>query len=112
MRMMFGTRVEGGAMKRITVMLIVAMLILISNVAYAQEWWQTWDNYPKVPRITAKEVKQLMMVGEKMVFVYAGYEVDQVVCGSHYIPYTRVPPNSDGSTVNFKIPKDYWIMCY
>jgi hypothetical protein len=99
-------------MKRIIIIPIFLILILISTVAYGQEWWQTWDNYPKVPRITAKEVKNLMLAGEKMVFVYAGYEVDKIVCGSLYIPYTLVPPNSDGSGVNFRVPKDYWIMCY
>jgi hypothetical protein len=93
-------------------MLCFLILTLISQFAYAQEWWQKWDNYPKVPRITAKEVKNLMLAGEKIVFVYAGYEIDQVVCGSYYIPYTKVPPNSDGSRVDFRIPKDYWIMCY
>jgi len=94
--------------------MVLSFLIftLISNVSYGQQWWQKWDGNPKVPRITAKEVKNLMLAGEKVVFVYAGYEVDKVVCGSFYIPYTKVPPNSDGSTVNFKIPKDYWIMCY
>ena len=103
---------KGGAMKKIIIMLIFLIFTLISNGSYAQEWWQRWDNFPKVPRITAKEVKKLMLSGEKIVFVYAGYEVDQVACGSIYIPYTKVPPNSDGSTVNFNIPKDYWIMCY
>jgi len=99
-------------MKRIMVMLGFLILTLISNLSYAQEWWQTWDNFPKVPRITASEVKKMMLAGEKIVFVYAGYEVDQVVCGSFYIPYTKVPPNSDGSSVNIRFPKDYWVMCY
>jgi L-asparagine transporter-like permease len=112
MGMMYGIMVEGGAMRKIIIMLIFSILVLISTVAYGQEWWQKWDNYPKVPRITAKEVKNLMLAGEKIVFVYAGYEISQVVCGSFYIPYTKVPPCSDGSTVNFKIPKNYWIMCY
>lgn len=112
MGMMYGIMVEGGAMKRIMIMLIFLILILISTVAGAQEWWQKWDNFPKVPRITAKEVKQLMLSGEKIAFVYAGYEVDDVLCGSFYIPYTWVPPNSDGSNVKLRVPKDYWIMCY
>jgi len=99
-------------MKRIIIMLGFLILILISPVAHGQEWWQTWEVYPKVPRITAKEVKNLMLANEKIVFVYAGYEVDKVVCGSLYIPYTKVPPNSDGSAVNFRFPKDYWVMCY
>jgi hypothetical protein len=99
-------------MKRIIIIPIFLILILISTVAYCQEWWQTWDSYPKVPRITAREVKKMMLAGEKIIFVYAGYKVDTVVCGSFYIPYTKVPPNSDGSSVNIRFPKDYWIICY
>jgi hypothetical protein len=104
--------VEGGAMKRIIIMLGFVILILISTVAYGQEWWQTWEVYPKVPRITAKEVKRLMLSGEKMVFVYSGYEIDKIVCNSLFIPYTLVPPNSDGSGVKLRVPADYWVMCY
>ena len=94
------------------ILITILLIISITSSANAQEWWQKWDNYPKVPRITAKEVKQLMLANEKIVFVYAGYEVDQVVCGSFYIPYTWVPPFNDGSSVNLRFPKDYWIMCY
>jgi hypothetical protein len=100
------------SMKESIIALIFSIIIFTSSSIYAQEWWQKWDNYPKVPKITAKEVKQMMLNGEKIVFVYAGYEVDKVVCGSFYIPYTNVPPNSDGSMVNFKISTNYWIMCY
>jgi len=99
-------------MKKFMVTFCFLIVILMSPPAHAQEWWQKWDNFPKVPRITAKEVKQMMLANEKIVFVYAGYEVDEVVCGSFYIPYTSVPPYSDGSMVNFKIPQDYWVMCY
>lgn len=99
-------------MKRIIIIFSFLIFILISNVSYGQEWWQKWDSYPKVPKVTAKQVKSMMLSGEKIIFVYAGYEVQKVVCGSFYVPYTKVPPFSDGSTVNFKISKDYWIMCY
>lgn len=59
------------------------------------------------------QVKRMLKNGEKMVFVYAGYDVDKVLCGSVYLPYTLVPPESDGSRVNLKVfPKDIWIMCY
>ena len=99
-------------MKKLIMIPLFFILILGLDWVGAEEGWQKWDNFPKVPKITAKEVKNLMLAGEKIVFVYAGYEVDQVVCGSYYIPYTKVPPNNDGSTVNFRISKDYWIMCY
>ncbi len=95
-------------------MIALSLLVAIfgSTPAHGQEWWQKWDNFPKVPKITASEVKNMMLAGEKIIFVYAGYEVDQVVCGSLYIPYTKVPPSSDGSSVNIRFSKDYWIMCY
>jgi hypothetical protein len=92
--------------------LILSMSIFISSPISAQEWWKKWDSYPKVPKILVSEVKTMMLAGENIVFVYAGYRVDEIVCGSFYIPYTKVPPSSDGSSVNFRFPKDYWIMCY
>lgn len=112
MGLMHGIEFEGGAMKRIGILVGVLILTSVSNVAYAQEWWRQWDSHPTVPKITAAEVKTMMLAGERIVFVYAGYKVKEVVCGSYYIPYTKVPPNGDGSGVNFKIPKDYWVMCY
>ncbi len=81
-----------------------------------KQWWEKWDAFPKgnkAPRIMPEKVRELMMAGEKVVFVYAGYDVDTVLCGSLYLPYTLVPPESDGSRVNLKLlPKDGWIMCY
>lgn len=77
--------------------------------------YKSWDNFPdakKAPRITADLVKNLMNTGAKMVFIYAGYKAEKVICGSRFIPYTAVPPNGDGAKVNFKMPKDTWIMVY
>ena len=99
-------------MKRIIMMLSILILTLISNVSYGQEWWQKWEVYPKVPKISAKEVKEKFLAGEKMVFVYGGYEVKEVVCGSLIIPYTLVPPGNDGSSIKYRIPRDYWVLCY
>lgn len=93
-------------------LLLTLIISFLCQTLYAEESWQKWDNYPKVPRITAKQVKALMLKGGKIVFIYAGYEVQEVVCGSYYIPYTLVPPSADGSKIKLKIPKDYWIMCY
>jgi len=102
--------------------LIITFLIIIvftaSGSVRAQKdkkWYQKWDAYPsdnKVPRIMADQVKQLRLQGAKLVFVYAGYKVNQVVCGSIYIPYTVVPPAADGSRIKLRIPKDWWIICY
>ena len=96
------------------ILITILLIISITSSANAQEWWQTWEVYPKVPKISAKEVKERFLAGEKMVFVYAGFEVKEVVCGSLIIPYNLVPPSNDGSSISIKyrIPKDYWVMCY
>ena len=93
---------------------LLAMVLCVS-VAHAKSpkpWWKKWNNFPNAPRITASSMKQLMLAGEKMIFVYAGYKTEKVICGSIFIPYTSVPPNADGSKARLRIPKDYWIMCY
>ena len=91
--------------------LIVA--ICLPSLGAQKKWWQTWPNYPKVPRITASEVKQIVLSGQKAIFVYSGYEVREMVCGSLIITYGLVPPQADGSRVNLTgIPKDAWIFCY
>ncbi len=102
-------------MRRKMFLLVLIIMVLFVSAAHAQKpkkWWQKWNNYPDVPRITAHEVKKLMLAGEKMVFIYAGYKTDKIICGSGYIPYTSVPPRTSGSKVRFKVPKNYWIMCY
>lgn len=102
-------------MKKLTITLCLSFVFLFCASVDAEQWWKKWDAFPKdpkVPRITAKQVKDLMLAGEKVVFVYAGHKTGSVVCGSFYVPYTLVPPKADGSGVRIKIPKDYWIMCY
>lgn len=77
--------------------------------------WRNWDAYPKgsdAPRYTADRIQDLVLAGEKMVFIYAGYETGKVVCGSIYLPYTLVPPSGSGSRVNLNIPKDTWMVAY
>lgn len=94
---------------------LVICFLLTASVAIAGRPvpnYKSWDNYPKTPRIESGLVKKLMVAGEKMVFVYAGYKTETVICGSLYLPYTAVPPNGDGSKVNLKIPKNTWIMVY
>ena len=77
--------------------------------------WKDWDAYPKgadAPRYTAARIQDLLLADEKMVFIYAGYETDRVVCGSIYLPYTMVPPFGNGAKVNLNIPKDTWMVAY
>ncbi len=103
--------------KKISMILLMACVCLVSVVhSKEKQWWEKWDRFPKedkAPRIMPNEVKKLMMAGEKMVFVYTGFDVEKVVCGSLYIPYLLVPPEHDGSRINLKpVPKDWWVMCY
>ena len=102
-------------MKKISIVVGLCMMVSLMclSASAGQPWWKKWPSHPpNVPRITAKEVKNLMLSGEKIVFVYTGYKVKKVVCGSLIIPYTLVPPRSDGSRVRLRVPKNYWIMCY
>ena len=94
------------------VALSLFITILVPAHAGAQKWWETWDDFPKVPKVTAREVKNMMLGGEKIIFVYTGYAVTEIVCGSFFIPYSKVPPRGDGSTVAITFPRDQWIMCY
>ncbi len=105
-------------MKKASILISIASVFFILGYSEASEktWWQKWDAFPKndkAPRIMPDMVKRIVNTGAKMVFVYAGYDVPTTLCGSIYIPYTLVPPESDGSSVNLKaLPKDIWIMCY
>ena len=99
-------------MMKFLVALSLLIAILVPAHADAQKWWELWDDFPKVPKITAREVKNMMLAGEKIILVYTGYPVNQIVCGSFFIPYSKVPPRGDGSTINLAFPKDQWIMCY
>ena len=86
------------------------------SVAYAERRvpanWRKWNNFPKVPRITGKQVKQLLLSGQRVIFIYAGYRIKRTICGSIFIPYNKVPPNASGSSYNLKFPKDTWMLAY
>ena len=95
--------------------LIAALLFSVAPIAsgFETKWWQSWDNYPKVPKVTAAQAKMLVSSGEKVVLVYSGYKVQSVACGSLVIPFNFVPPNADGSRINLTaIPKDWWVLVY
>ncbi len=95
--------------------IITLLLMSVSQVLAGaeKEWWRKWDNFPNVPKISAAQTKALMLSGEKIVLVYSGYRVPEIVCGSLTIPYTLVPPNANGARVNLSmIPKDWWVLCY
>lgn len=101
--------------KSLIIILIVGFMISFSNDSIGASkklWWQKWNRYPNVPRIQAEQVKSLVRSGKKIVFIYAGYAVKEVVCGSLILPYNLVPPFADGSRIKLRIPKTAWIMCY
>lgn len=100
-------------MKRcIFVLLFVFALYAGSASAQGVANHRQWDSHPDVPRITAEEVRELMQRGEKIIFVYAGYEIEETLCNSVYIPYTWVPPFDSGSKVRPRFPKDWWVLAY
>ena len=77
--------------------------------------WKSWDMFPKgsaAPRYTADQIQKLLLSGEKMVLIYAGYRTDTVICGSMYLPYRWVPPVGSGAQVNLNVPKDTWMVAY
>jgi len=100
-------------MAKLLLRLSVVVWLCIASAAHAQQWWREWETHPKVPEISASVAKKLVLAGEKVLFVYAGYSVPRKLCGSLTIPYTLVPPSADGSRLNLSnIPKDSWIFCY
>ena len=75
--------------------------------------WGAWEVHPEVERISAPMVADLLMKGEKMVFVYAGYKKADVICSSIFMPYNKIPPYEDGSSINMPdFPKDTLMVVY
>ncbi len=100
---------------RLSILTIILFFLFSLGNASAQGVpdYKSWDRHPQhMPRITAEEVRQLMLSGENILFVYAGYEVEEVVCGSVFISYLWVPPSGDGSMVRPTFPKDWWVLAY
>lgn len=77
-----------------------------------QPWYKSWNAFPDVPKMEQPAVEQLLRTNTPVIFIYAGYKVPELVCGTLLLTYTAVPPESDGSTVRFKAPKDAWVLVY
>jgi len=60
----------------------------------------------------AQQIQKLLLNGEKMILIYAGYRTDKIICGSIHIPYDLTPPFGDGRLVNPSFPKDTWLVAY
>jgi hypothetical protein len=99
-------------MIKLSIALSLFIAILAPVGADAKRWWKQWNDFPKVEKITAREVKDIWLAGHKIIFVYTGDSVTEIVCGSFFIPHTKVPPRGDGSTIKVAFPKGQWIMCY
>jgi rhodanese-related sulfurtransferase len=105
-------------MKKTAVFFAALLTLLIAvnadSLDKKQEWCKKTDADDKAPRISAEEVRRMLLSKEKIIFVYSGSgNIKQVLCGSIYIPSSLVPPMSDGSKLNLAaIPKDYWLICY
>lgn len=101
--------------KKYSLILLIIFLVLSSSSYAEKKWWQKWPSHPEGLRISVDIVKYLLQKGEKITFIYAGYEGgegDNIVCGSLIIPYNKVPPNADGSRVKVKFTPDRWLLCY
>ena len=98
----------------ILLVLFLFLLFFVSNLyaGKAPRNWKQWNRYPKVPRMTGEQIKYLMQSGERIIFVYAGYEIEKTICGSIFIPYNKVPPYASGANYNFKFPKNAWLLAY
>ena len=100
-------------MHRFVFSILLIASFYIASTSHARQQWQAWETHPKVPEISATAAKELVLAGENVIFIYTGYKVPEWLCGSLYIPYTLVPPSSDGSRVALtSIPKDWWVLCY
>ena len=80
-------------MKKSILMILVSLVLALPCHAGSKvpANWKSWNPYPEVSRISAFMVANLLMKGEKMIFVYAGYEKD------HH-RYTRVVAAFAGMT--------------
>ncbi len=103
---------------KIATIFFLVFVLGLTSVAFGGKTppnWKEWNMFPKgvdAPRYTAERVQELLISGEKMVLIYAGYKTDTVICGSIFLPYRWVPPISDGSRVSLNIPKDTWMVAY
>ena len=103
---------------RISTVLFLLVFLGVTSTALGGKTppnWKEWDMYPRgvdAPRYTAERVQELLVSGEKMAFIFAGYRTDTVICGSIFLPYTWVPPVGNGSKVSLNIPKDTWMVAY
>jgi hypothetical protein len=100
--------------KPILLVQIIAILIFITNIKliFAQDY--PWSGHPKVPIITAKDVKTRILSGDKCVFVDAQNRDEfnkHHICGAIYLPPAWLPPHPYTQKLR-EIPKSYLILGY
>ncbi|KIH75470.1 hypothetical protein SAMN05660860_03266 [Geoalkalibacter ferrihydriticus] len=99
------------------IFLLLCILLLVAQLASAQMVsappdYRSWPSHPRVPTMTPDQIQELMLKGEKLVLIYAGFQTDRVICGSIHIPYQLTPPFGDGTKVQPVFPKDAWLVAY
>jgi hypothetical protein len=97
--------------------LLFAILILFFAVASAYGAsppadWRSWPSHPRVPTMMPDQIQKLMLDGENVILIYAGFRTDNIICGSVHISYLLTPPFGDGSKVKPVFPKDAWLAAY
>ena len=71
-------------MKRIVSLILLFVFFVFSSAIAGQSIpnWKSWPRYPDMPRISASLVAKIVTDGEKIIFVYGGYQGTEVICGS------------------------------
>ncbi|MFP3982491.1 MAG: hypothetical protein ACLFV2_02210 [Desulfurivibrionaceae bacterium] len=93
-------------------LLVICFLLPVNVSAQGVSNYKQWESHPDVPRISAEEVSDIVKRGEKVIFIYAGYKIEDTICNSIYIPYTLVPTFGSGAKVSPRFPKDWWVLAY
>jgi hypothetical protein len=102
--------------KTILFVQIIAIFILIINIKliFGQDY--PWSGHPKVPIITAKDVKTRILSGDQHIFIDAQpleFYIKHHVCGAIPFPYNWLPPHPNSERYEkLKIPKSHLVLCY
>lgn len=96
----------------IKILLIIILMVNLQQV-YGEE---PWSGHPRVPIITAKDVKTRILSGDSFIFIDAQpleFYIKHHVCGAISYPYNWLPPHPNSERYEkLKIPKSYLILCY
>ena len=99
------------------VVLVLIFMLSVAGFVHAQVVpappdYKSWSTHPKVPTMSADQIQEIMLSGEKVILIYSGYRKDVSICGSIFISYLLTPPYGDGSKVQPNFPRDAWLAVY